>query len=33
MQEFIKEFCETLATIIDIEEKEGKTNEKNMEKF
>lgn len=28
MQEFINDFCYTLARIIEIEEKEGETNEK-----
>ncbi len=29
MQEFINDFCYTLARIIEIEEEEGETNEKN----
>lgn len=29
MQEFIDDFCYTLARIIENEEKEGKINEKN----
>lgn len=29
MQEFINDFCYTLARIIEIEEKEGETNEKD----
>lgn len=29
MQEFINDFCYTLARIIEIEEKEGEVNEKN----